>query len=88
MIKNILSVLVFLFCVLFFYLVGSSYFSKNLESKIKKNRESFSHNLKNKIKGLPILINDTDNVVEFNTGFENENIKIERNFWNLFKRND
>ena len=88
MIKNILSVLVFLLCALFFYLVGSSYFSNNLETKIKKNRESFSHNLKNKIKGLPILINDTDNAVEFNTGFENENIKIERNFWNLFKKND
>ena len=88
MIKNILSVLVFLLCALFFYLVGSSYFSNNLETKIKNNRESFSHNLKNKIKGLPILINDTDNVVEFNTGFENENIKIERNFWNLFKKND
>jgi len=88
MIKNILSVLVFLLCALFFYLVGSSYFSNNLETKIKNNRESFSHNLKNKIKGLPILINDTDNAVEFNTGFENENIKIERNFWNLFKRND
>ena len=88
MIKNILSVLVFLLCALFFYLVGSSYFSNNLETKIKNNRESFSHNLKNKIKGLPILINDTDNVVEFNTGLENENIKIERNFWNLFKKND
>ena len=33
------------------------------------------------------LINDTNNVIEFNSGFEKIN-KIERNFWKLFKKND
>ena len=34
---------------------------------------------------LPILINDTDDVIEFNSGIENKKHKIERNFWKLFK---
>jgi hypothetical protein len=34
---------------------------------------------------LPILVNDTDDVIEFNFGIENKKHKIERNFWKLFK---
>ena len=37
---------------------------------------------------LPILDNDTNNVIEFNTGFENENNKKKRSFWELFKKNE
>ena len=37
---------------------------------------------------LPILSNDTNDVIEFNSGFENDTNKIERNFWKLFKKND
>ena len=39
-----------------------------------------------KISNLPILKNDTDNVIEFNEGFSNE-IKNDkpRSFWNLLK---
>ena len=39
-----------------------------------------------KIKNLPILENDTDNVIEFNDGFSNK-IKDQkpRSFWNLLK---
>ena len=37
---------------------------------------------------LPILKNDTYNVIEFNSGYDTNNNKIKRNFWNLFKKND
>ena len=85
MIKNILSVAIFLLLISFFYFVLSSYFSNNQELMIKKNRERSLHELKNKIAELPILINNTNNVIEFNSGFDIHNNKIERNFWNLFK---
>ena len=32
--------------------------------------------------------NDTQDVIEFNSGYRNENNKKKRNFWNLFKKND
>jgi|TARA_B100000795_G_scaffold84675_1_gene61541 hypothetical protein len=88
MIKNILSVLIFLFSLFFFYLVGSIYFSDHHEKKVKKNREIIFKKIKNNISELPILVNDTNNVIEFNSGFETENMKIKRSFWKLFKKND
>lgn len=88
MIKNILSVLIFLFSISFFLIVGNIYFSDKEKKKIKQNRELVSENIKNKANKLQILLNDTNNVIVFNTGFENENIKKERNFWKLFRKND
>ena len=35
---------------------------------------------------LPVLLNDTNNVIEFNSGFKEKNNKIKRNFWKLFKK--
>ena len=88
MIKNILSVLIFLFSVFFIYFVGSSYFSDNQKIKVKKKRDAIISNLKNNSNELPFLINDTDNIVNFNTGFENKNNVTKRSFWKLFKKND
>jgi ABC-type multidrug transport system fused ATPase/permease subunit len=88
MIKNILSVLIFLFIICFIYVIINIYFSENQETKIKKKREIISQKINDNIGGLAILHNDTDNVIEFNSIFENKNTKIKRNFWKLFKRND
>jgi hypothetical protein len=88
MIKNILSVLIFLFIICFIYVIINIYFSENQETKIKKKREIISQKINDNIGGLVILHNDTDNVIEFNSIFENKNTKIKRNFWKLFKRND
>ena len=88
MIKNILSVLIFLFSLFFFYLVGSIYFSDHHEKKVKKNREIIFKKIKNNISELPILVNDSNNIIEFNTDFENDNTLKKRNFWKLFKKND
>jgi uncharacterized protein YoxC len=88
MIKNILSVLVLLFINLCIFLVGKTYFSDEQTKKIKKNRETISQTIKNNSSELPVLTNDTNNVIEFNSGYENDNKKIKRNFWELFKKND
>jgi|TARA_B110000971_G_C19863394_1_gene432712 hypothetical protein len=88
MIKNIFSVLIFLFSVLFFFLVVDTYFSDYQKKKILKKREEVSRNINANIVGLPILVNDTNDVIVFNSGFENNDKTIERNFWKLFKNND
>ena len=88
MIKNIFSVLIFLFSVLFFFLVMDTYFSDYQKKKIFKKREEVSRNINANIVGLPILVNDTNDVIVFNSGFENNDKTIERNFWKLFKNND
>jgi len=86
MVKNILSVLLFLFSVSFLFLVVSTYLSENQKNNIKKNRETISEKIKKNMTELPILSNNTNNVIEFNSGYENESNKIERNFWRLFKK--
>ena len=88
MIKNILSVLIFFFSILFSYLVITTYISDKEKINFKKNRESLSKIIENNIIGLPVLINDTNNVIEFNSGFEDDKNKEKRNFWKLFKIND
>ena len=88
MVKNIFSVLIFLFCSYFFFFVGSYYLSSKHKIKISINRETILKKISNNIDGLSILVNDTNDVIEFNSGFQNNNSKIKRNFWNLFKKND
>ena len=77
----------FLILVIMFF--GSTYkfYSSNKNIKDKEfNRNNIDQILNDKISNLPILKNDTDNVIEFNDGFSNE-IKNDkpRSFWNLLK---
>tara|TARA_B100001057_G_scaffold472819_1_gene536503 strand:+ start:128 stop:391 length:264 start_codon:yes stop_codon:yes gene_type:complete len=73
--------------ILFFFLSIYSFYSssKNIESK-KLNRNNIDQIINKKISNLPILKNDTNNIIEFNDGFSNE-IKSDkpRSFWNLLK---
>ena len=72
--------------LIFFFNIYSFYSSnKNLESK-EFNRNNIDQIINTKISNLPILKNDTNNVIEFNDGFSNE-IKNDkpRSFWNLLK---
>ena len=71
---------------LFFFNIYNYYSSnKNIKS-INLKRLNIEEILKNKTLNLPVLKNDTNNVIEFNTSFSDE-IKSDeqRNFWNLLK---
>ena len=58
--------------LIFFFNIYSFYSSKkNLESK-KFNRINIDQIINTKISNLPILKDDTNNVIEFNDGFSNE----------------
>ena len=60
--------------------------SKNIVSK-DYNRSNVDQILKEKISNLPVLKNDTNNVIVFNYSFENEmnEGKKKRSFWELLK---
>ena len=88
MIKNILSVIIFLLFISFLFFVFKVYLSENQRYEIKKNRSTHKQLIQNDIVNLPVLTNDTNDVIEFNSGFENKNTKTKRKFWKLFKKND
>tara|TARA_B100001989_G_C24421471_1_gene404240 strand:- start:242 stop:508 length:267 start_codon:yes stop_codon:yes gene_type:complete len=82
-----LNLLVFLIIIVFIYSIFKFYTSnKNINSK-NFNRLNIDQILQEKITTLPVLKNDTDNVIIFNDLFENEMNEVEkkRNFWELFK---
>jgi len=88
MIKNIFSVLIFLFIFFFTFFVVSTYISDKNTKKININRNSVYKKIEENISNLILLTNDTNNIIEFNSGYGNDNNKIKRNFWKLFKKND
>ena len=76
-----------LLLIIFFIFTIYKYYSSNKNISDKNfNRLNIDKILKEKIQNLPILINDTKNVIEFNDTFDEE-IKNDkkRNFWDLLK---
>jgi|TARA_B110000967_G_C18521671_1_gene381350 hypothetical protein len=86
MIKHFISVLIFLFIFIFIFFVISMYISNNNREKINFNRTNIYSKIKDNLSNLPLLKNDTDNVIEFNSGYNDKDNKVKRNFWNLFKK--
>ena len=77
----------FIFLILVFFTSTYKYYSskKNIEAKYF-NRDNIDKIINAKISNLPILKNDTNNVIKFNDGFSNEiNNDKPRSFWNLLK---
>ena len=86
MIKNVLNFFLAIIVILFFFIIFKYYSSNQNIENTDLNRENFEEILKKKTINLPILLSDTNDVVEFNSGF-NEEIKNDkpRNFWELLK---
>ena len=84
--KNILNILLIIVITTFFLSTYKYYSSnKNIESK-SYIRNNIDEIINKKITNLPILENDTDNIVEFNDGFSNKTKNQKpRSFWNLLK---
>jgi len=88
MIKNFFSVLIFLFIFSFIFFIISTYVSDENQKKINLNRKNIYSKIEDNLNTLPLLKNDTQDVIKFNSGYQDENKKIKRNYWNLFKNND
>ncbi len=77
----------FLLIIIFILSIYNYYSSnKNIDAK-NYNRKNIDQILKEKIIDLPVLKNDTDNVIEFNNSLKDgieENKR--RSFWDLLKK--
>ena len=83
---KVLNIFFFVLVLIFFLLTYRHYSSqKNIDAK-NFNRKNIDKIINQKISNLPILENDTNNVIEFNDGYSNEIINDKpRSFWNLLK---
>ena len=84
--KKVLNIF-FLILVIIFFLGTYKYYSSSNNIEIKNyNRTNINKIIEDKISNIPILENDTHNVIEFNDGYSNkmQNNKP-RSFWNLLK---
>tara|TARA_B100000963_G_C22395783_1_gene566545 strand:- start:272 stop:535 length:264 start_codon:yes stop_codon:yes gene_type:complete len=85
--NRIINLFLLVLVSLFFFFVIRYYLSDINVNKTNSNRSNIETLIKEKISNIPILENDTDNVIEFNSSFSEE-IKDNkpRSFWNLFKK--
>ncbi len=84
---KILNIIMFLLTI-FFTISVYNYYSSNKNINTKNyNRENIDQILKEKISDLPVLKNDTIDVIEFNNSLNNEiEDNKKRSFWDLLKR--
>ena len=84
---KIFNIIMFLLIIIFMLSIFNYYSSdKTIDAK-NYNRKNIDRILKEKIFDLPVLKNDTNNVIEFNNSLKDdieENMK--RSFWNLLKK--
>ena len=88
MLNKILTILQFLIIITFLMLTNFYYFSDKNIKKIYKNRINLSTQITKNLDELPLLTNDTKNIIEYQNNDSNfEKIK-KRSFWNLLNKNE
>ena len=76
-----------LFLIFFFFLSVYKYYSSSINIEIKhSNRNNINQLINDKISNLPVLNDDTNNVIEFNDLFSiTTKEEKKRSFWELLK---
>ena len=88
MIKNLISLSMIISICLFIFFVITEYLSDKNKKLINLNRLNIDQGINEESMNLPILKSDTDNVIEFNEGYnQKNNTKPQRKFWKLFNNN-
>ena len=79
--------ILFLSIVLIFFWNIYKYYSSNKNMKTKEfNRLNINKIINDKISNLPVLSNNTNNIIEFNNSITDEITNSKpRSFWNLLK---
>ena len=85
MYKKIVNSFHFIFIVLLLSYVIIVYFSEDVSLKINQNRSNYFKNIETRVLEIPLLKNDTDNVINFNLQNNVEKKIKKRYFWNLLK---
>ena len=86
MMNKIIRFVVAIIVLSFFGFSFNYYISDKNINIVKNNRENLESKILENTSALPLLPNDTNDVIEFNSGFENSNKQnFKRSFWELFK---
>jgi len=85
MYKKIVNSFHFIFIILLLSYVIIVYFSEDVSLKINQNRSNYSKNIETRVLEIPLLKNDTDNVINFHLQNNVEKKIKKRYFWNLLK---
>ena len=82
---KLFNTVIFLIFIIFFVIIFKYYSSsKNMNEK-NENRLNINEIIKEKISDLPVLPNDTNNIIEFNNSLEDTTNEKKRSFWELIK---
>mgnify|MGYP001382984815 CR=1 FL=1 len=88
MIKRIKNFFFIAFCLCSFFLIVKYYFSEKNVILINKLRSSYDVSQKNEQNNLPLLKNDTSNVIVYIDGLETFKKKRKKRFWEKLISND
>ena len=86
MMNKIIRFIVAIIVLSFFGFSFNYYISDKNINIVKNNRKNLEPKILESTSALPLLPNDTNNVIEFNSGFDDSNKQnFKRSFWELFK---
>ena len=77
-IKNVFFLIIFL---IFIFLISKYYFSEQNIIFINQSRSSYEMSLDNDKNNLPVLKNDTNNIIIYVSDLENFKNKRKKRFW-------
>ena len=83
MINKFIGIFYFIILIVFLLFSGFYYFSNENKNKILKNRVNLSNNISESIKNIPLLENDTDNIILYPSSDSKEEKIKKRYFWEL-----
>jgi len=84
--NKIINILMFLIIILFLFGITKYYLSNKNVDNYNFNRTNINEIIKQKTLNLPVLANDTNNVIEFNNSItKGTDNKKKRSFWDLLK---
>ena len=82
---KLFNTVILLIFIIFFVLIFKYYSSsKNMNEKNQK-RLNINEIIKEKISDLPVLPNDTNDIIEFNNSLVDTTNEKKRSFWELIK---
>ena len=86
MLKKVINILLLATFIVFFIFLTSFYISEENIKKINKSRLNYSDKLTYNMQGIPLLKNDTNNIIEYKTDIEADKKKKKYNlFWKLIE---
>ena len=81
MIKKILNISFLIFIFTFIFLIAKYYLSEKNIIFTNKSRSSYSVRINEDINNLPVLKNDTKNIIFYNDDLEKFKNKRKKRFW-------